>query len=63
MMHLCCRRHCVNLPLCCHMPRGNKMPGNIGEKVAPLLQYHQYQPLLSQANVTKQEAILLEQPL
>ena len=55
------RRHFVRLPLCCHLLLGNITEQNIGGKA--LLPYHQHPPLVFWANIIKQEAFLLEQPL
>ena len=42
--HLYVRDHLVRLPLCCHLSHSNNMECNIGEKVGPLLPYHQLSP-------------------
>jgi len=57
------RWHLVSLPLCCHLLHSNKMEWSIGGKVTPLLSYHQHLTLITWANVIKQDALLLEQPL
>jgi len=41
--------------VCCHLSHGNKMQGDIGGKVQPLLPYYQHPPLM------KQEALFAEQ--
>ena len=49
-MHFYVRHHFVRLPLCCHLPHGNKIWWNIGRKVHPPLPSHQHPPLTSWAN-------------
>ena len=60
-LHFHVRLHSVRLSLCWHLSHGNNMEWNTGGKGQPLLPYHL--PLMSLANIIKQEALLSEQNL
>jgi len=58
-MYFQVRRHSLRLPLCFQLSHGNKKywDGN----VRPLLPHHQSLPVISWANIMKEEALLLDQ--
>jgi len=61
-MHLHVRRHCVRVPLCCHLSDSSKMERDIGEMAQPLLPYHQHLPLMLWANIQNRKHLYQSSP-